>query len=290
MDYNTLTKDPDYYFPDGNICIAVDQVLFRVTQSALARQSTIFCDMLKLSEPTDGSESLEGAAVVRLSDGLDEIRTLFMFMHGDIPLKPSFDMIDRALRISHKYEANRLYAWGLSHLRGYPNANSERPAYFGKKEYMDPDFLARLIQLTQLLDRRELDGHAALAYYSLSTINWKLHDPKPIFHQLDAETISRLASGRSNILPRCLNIINGIVKHRCMSEATTKRPAREEERCQAEKDAVLDVLVPNVGGDFVTALSRCPATGTCRLLASLITKGLADIHGSIFADFGFSHT
>ncbi|KAG9017313.1 hypothetical protein FRB93_007427 [Tulasnella sp. JGI-2019a] len=130
--------------------------------------------MFKVPMPNDDSESFEGVAVVKLPDELDEVRTLFMFMNGDIPLQPSFDVIDRALRILHKYDVDRLFNWGLVHLHEYPKADPRSPKYFLNKEwykYTDPAFLVRLIQITQLLDRRDLDGHAALAYYMLSTID-----------------------------------------------------------------------------------------------------------------------
>ncbi|KAG9011565.1 hypothetical protein FRB94_008134 [Tulasnella sp. JGI-2019a] len=215
------------------------------------------------------------------------------------PLQPSFDVIDRALRISHKYDVDRLFNWGLVHLHEYPKADPRSPKYFLNKEwykYTDPAFLVRLIQITQLLDRRDLDGHAALAYYMLSTIDWLLFNPKPVFRELDMDSLSRLTRGKSAILSHSLGIIKGIREHRCTLGggglfATTKIIEDNMVTCQARKNATLDALVPRIGGDFVTALSRCQTTRTCDPVASLITKGLTSVHGSILSDFGFlQHT
>lgn len=140
MEHTTYTKDLNYHFSDGNICVVAGQVVFRVHRDPLARQSTVFRDMFDVPPPPDAAESFEGAVVVKLPDALEQVQTLLMFIHGDMsvpfsfkgrqtplltssltsPLHPTFDTIDLALRISHKYEVARLQAWGIDQFRNYP--------------------------------------------------------------------------------------------------------------------------------------------------------------------------
>ncbi|KAG9017314.1 hypothetical protein FRB93_007428 [Tulasnella sp. JGI-2019a] len=301
MDYTTYEKDQDYYFSDGNICIVVEQVIFRVHQQPLARQSTVFRDMFAVPPPKDGVESFEGVAVVKLADKLGEVRALLQFMHGDIPLGPTFEVIDNALRISHKYDATRLTTWGVTHLRKYPTATAPILLINFNKEWTnykaDPTLPARLINLTQLLDKREFDGQAALAYYALSMVGWKSYDPEPIYRSSDTCTLARLTSGRSKLLSRVINVIQDILKHQCkagdtiqsfMPLAVRVKTQEEEGSCRKTKDLVLQNLTSQLHGDIVHALQFPSGPLNCIAIMSLMVSGAGSIYSSICVDFGFS--
>ncbi|KAG9028451.1 hypothetical protein FRB95_006483 [Tulasnella sp. JGI-2019a] len=77
MDYSSYSKDPDYYFPDGSLCLAVEQKLFKIHSGVLARHSTVFCDMLSVPPLADtGGEQYEAVPVVRLEDEAKDIWVL----------------------------------------------------------------------------------------------------------------------------------------------------------------------------------------------------------------------
>ncbi|KAG9011568.1 hypothetical protein FRB94_008137 [Tulasnella sp. JGI-2019a] len=204
MDYTTYGKDSDYYFPDGNICISAEKALFRVHRGVLARHSIAFRELFDVPQPTHGFDSFEGVTVVNLPDTLSEIRTLLKFVYGDIACchrkycsdfhSISFEKLENILRVSHKYDVKRFLEWGLEHLHQYPSTNDARQ--YGLitsvewPQYKDPDFLVRLIKLTRLVDRRELDGQSALAYYEMCFVDWQAHDQGTFLQQLDPSTVS----------------------------------------------------------------------------------------------------
>lgn len=84
-----ISKDADFYLPEGNIILAVgcgreDATLFRLCMSQLARHSTVFDDMLVVTEtaaaPSGGQTSAErydDCPVLRLDDQVDDMRQTF---------------------------------------------------------------------------------------------------------------------------------------------------------------------------------------------------------------------
>ncbi|KAG8875371.1 hypothetical protein FRB97_005183 [Tulasnella sp. 331] len=257
--------------------------------------------MFSVPPPTDNLETYEDAAVVKLPDPLKQIRTLLVFMHGDIPFHPTFDTIESALRISHKYEVDRLHAWGIEQFRKYPKASDMSLTIYTHQlwpSYKDPYFLAKIIKLTEYIDNRELDTFAAVAFYALSVVDWQVHDPVPIFSSLSAEMSARLTRGRSKIISHGLDVIQGIVKHRCNGGPfLTLPPApavdQASEACQKAKDAALEALIPHLQGDFARALYMYfPAlgVGNCVTVQNLVKGGMVTIFKSVAADFGFPNT
>ncbi|KAG9017309.1 hypothetical protein FRB95_008840 [Tulasnella sp. JGI-2019a] len=313
MDYTIYEKDPDYYFSDGNICIAAEKALFRVHRGVLVRHSTVFRDLFDIPRPLsiDGSDNFEGVAVVNLPETSDEVRMLLKFVYGDIPCcqdkncsgfqNSTFEQVENILRISHKYDVTRSYECGLQHLRQYPSVNDS--GQYGVRtpiewsRYKDPAFLVHLIKLTQLFDRRELDGQLALAYYAMSVVNWETHDQGIIYQQLDPSIISRLASGRSRMLSRSIDIIRPIVEHQCekntfyygdTGNTITMRSTWHEESCRKAKAVVIGTLMSELHRDFAHALvNYCPpeVVPGCEI-DLLVHRGVPLIFDSIIKDFG----
>lgn len=173
--------------------------------------------------------------------------------------------------------------------------------------YEDPEFLARLVNLMVLLDKRELDTYAALAFYALSVIDWQSHDPGPIFSSLDVGVTARLASGRSKTMARNFGVIQAILKHQCngsgstFSVFTTQPPAnaggslQASDICQKTKDAALEAIIPHLQGDFLHALyTYFPAPGMVNCVSvQTIMKNWVNTGTSfslVAADFGFPRT
>lgn len=81
-----VTRDEEFYFPDGNIILAVgcgrpDATLFRVFMSQLSKHSEVLKDMSGMPRPDGNSgnaeEEIEGIPVVRMDDAVADIRTTF---------------------------------------------------------------------------------------------------------------------------------------------------------------------------------------------------------------------
>lgn len=135
-------------------------------------------------------------------------------------------MVESAIRISHKYDTKRFYNWGLRCQCTYPS--TEKPSKDHDEWHNhDPKFLIRLINLTRLVDKRELDGQAALAYYALSIIQWGDYNQNAIFGEINPIILSRVISGRSKILARNVDLVERIQEHRCA--AGGQRTIRERQ-------------------------------------------------------------
>ncbi|KAG9017308.1 hypothetical protein FRB93_007422 [Tulasnella sp. JGI-2019a] len=311
MDYTTYARDPVYYFPDGNIYIAVRKTLFRVYRGLLARHSIVFHDLFDIPPPTDGSDSSEGVAVVNLSDTLSEIRMLLKFVYGDIAccesiycsemLEIPFGDLENILRVSHKYDVKRLYGWALENLHQYPSTNDASQSNFLTSvewwKYKDPDFLVRLIKLTQLVDRQQLDGQSALAYYAMCVVDWQTHDEGYFHQQLDAGIVSQLARGKNRVLSRSVSIMEAIMDHRCKRDTpfhnldgtVAMRTTWNENECEKAKAAAIKALMPEVHRDFGHALAsyRSPQVMVGCKVASLVRSGVPMIFDPLIEDFGF---
>lgn len=81
-DYASYSRDSDYFFPDGTLCTAVEQKLFKVHSSVLSRHSTVFRDMLSVpSPPEPAGEHFEDVPVVTLKDQAKDVWVLLRLMY-----------------------------------------------------------------------------------------------------------------------------------------------------------------------------------------------------------------
>ncbi|KAG9022410.1 hypothetical protein FRB95_014824 [Tulasnella sp. JGI-2019a] len=104
--YSAYTKDPNYYFTDGTLCIVVEQTMFRVHKGVVARQSEVFKDMFEITGPVSddaGDEVFENAPVIKVEDKAADIRALFSLMYNAPPRDVPFDLIASTLRVAEKY-------------------------------------------------------------------------------------------------------------------------------------------------------------------------------------------
>ncbi len=72
-------KTTDFWFPDGNIILLVEDIAFKVHRGQLVRHSDVFRDMFSLPPPA--SETIDGIPWVQLhddpSDMLHLLRALY---------------------------------------------------------------------------------------------------------------------------------------------------------------------------------------------------------------------
>ncbi|KAG9001606.1 hypothetical protein FRB93_012032 [Tulasnella sp. JGI-2019a] len=105
-------------------------------------------------------------------------------------------------------------------------------------KYDDPREVFRLLKMTELLNKRELDGIAALAYYALCTADWGVHNQGETFDILHATIFTRLGKGQRRIQSDNIKMINAIVNHDC-----TKSNGHIDYSCLAGKKSILLKLV-----------------------------------------------
>ncbi|KAJ7610109.1 hypothetical protein FB45DRAFT_336265 [Roridomyces roridus] len=116
----SLERVDALWFPDGNIIIRADNVLFRVFKGILAAHSPVFADLLAFPQPED-AESIEGCAVLQLDDSAADtmyfLKALFDYeFFAPYPAKTDFDAIHGVLRLGTKYRVEPLRRRALEHL------------------------------------------------------------------------------------------------------------------------------------------------------------------------------
>lgn len=80
------TKDDLFYYPDGNIILAVGDSstgrLFRVVKGHLAQHSEFFRNMSLIPQPFNDTATitLDGCPVVQMHDRVEDVRSTFELM------------------------------------------------------------------------------------------------------------------------------------------------------------------------------------------------------------------
>jgi hypothetical protein len=83
----TQTHD-SLYLVDGNVALVAPHTtgrctIFRVHQSILAKNSAVFDTMFTLPAATNANETYEGAPLVQLPDGAEDIESLLRILYHD---------------------------------------------------------------------------------------------------------------------------------------------------------------------------------------------------------------
>ncbi|KAF7308000.1 hypothetical protein MKEN_01161700 [Mycena kentingensis (nom. inval.)] len=127
----------ELWFTDGNIVLTAGNAQYKVYRGILAKQSTVFADMLSLPLPPDGDEQVDGCPAVTLHDAEVEVtpflKALFdaSFFQA-FPTETDFTTIYGCLRLAHKYDVDFLRQRALVHfssvypmtLKGYQDGTS----------------------------------------------------------------------------------------------------------------------------------------------------------------------
>ncbi|KAI0089227.1 hypothetical protein BDY19DRAFT_944764 [Irpex rosettiformis] len=74
------SRDPRYYFDDGNVVILAEDTIFRVHKGVLSLHSGVFKDLLNLPQPP-GGETLDSCPLVRIQDTAFHIKWLLETMY-----------------------------------------------------------------------------------------------------------------------------------------------------------------------------------------------------------------
>jgi hypothetical protein len=95
-----VTRHPTFWFDDGSIIIYVQETVFKVHRSHLARHSEIFADLFSVPQPPD-SPTMEGCPIVYLPDRQSEFVVL---------LKALYDPLYVLVIMSYSYFPNSVLA------------------------------------------------------------------------------------------------------------------------------------------------------------------------------------
>ncbi|KAG9003042.1 hypothetical protein FRB94_003405 [Tulasnella sp. JGI-2019a] len=241
---DSYTKDSSFFFRDGTIFLVVETTVFKIHQSVLERHSTVFRDMFSIPSSADGgdaSNQWEGLLVVTLNDLAEDVRALLRLTYDIPPIDAPLAMIGAVLRIAHKYQAEQYEAWCIAWIKKYPSTDDTMAEVYGHPywpKYDDPREVFRLLKMTELLNKRELDGIAALAYHALCTADWGVHNQGETFDTLHATIFTRLGKGQRRIQSDNIKTINAIFNHDC-----TKSNGHIDYSCLAGKKSILLKLV-----------------------------------------------
>ncbi|KAJ7060912.1 hypothetical protein C8F01DRAFT_1058173 [Mycena amicta] len=112
------------WLPYGDIVLEVESVQFRVNRDVLARQSTVFADMLSVPQPPD-ADTLDGVPIVQLAGDSAKDWTLLLdvvydpYKYGEqIPL----EVIEVMLKLGQKYDMHGIRKHAVSHIHlEFPN-------------------------------------------------------------------------------------------------------------------------------------------------------------------------
>ncbi|KAJ8518524.1 hypothetical protein ONZ45_g4436 [Pleurotus djamor] len=185
---HTTIQDSQYYFDDGSIALSAHEdpddqesivFVFRVHASMLARESTVFADMMKLSATSDDiQDTYNGAPLVHLHDRAEHVQGFLRAIYD--PLKvfaneysaKAIDLLSGPLILAHKYEAlaikdcvvKRLHDdWPLNNFKKWTARMNATTA-----NDITPDQMIHLSHTSKA--RTELLLPLSLAYYSLSSM------------------------------------------------------------------------------------------------------------------------
>ncbi|KAG8885979.1 hypothetical protein FRB97_008517 [Tulasnella sp. 331] len=291
-DYSTYAKDPNFYLSDGTICLAVEQTIFKVHQSILARHSTVFRDMFNIPPPPndgDDTNKLEGSLVIKLDDASADVRVLFGLMYDTPPIEVPLAMLESVFRLAHKYNAEQYEAWCIAWIKKYPSAGGGMVKVYKHPKwltYNDPHDAARLIKMTEVLNMRELDGIATVAYYALSIANWEAHNQGNAFHRLQPAIFTRLGKGQARIHSQNNRFLMSIVSHNC----TPTKSNNYAWVCRRGKELALQTLIPRLTGDFIAAVNGLMSLSdgsACDSLQSIYNGAGEKLFRNIPIHFGF---
>ncbi|KAJ7073633.1 hypothetical protein C8F01DRAFT_1042791 [Mycena amicta] len=166
------------WFPDGNIVIQAEELIFKVFQGILAARSPIFRDMLAIPPPEarDVDDSFEDCPLVRFPDlqvAADRecfLRAIFDFeFFPAYPAPIEFATLQGCLRLSNKYEVNYLRQRALVHFSsGFPTQLSLLDKRHYEIEEQGDLGVATLLECIEMA--REVDALWVLpaAFYALA--------------------------------------------------------------------------------------------------------------------------
>ncbi|KAF5380694.1 hypothetical protein D9757_007036 [Collybiopsis confluens] len=170
-------RDDEFYFEDGSCIVLVQDILFNVHRSLLARDNSSFATLFSLPQgPLPPQGRSDDNPIVLYGDKASEFRNFLWALYA---LPPELQIVNSSTvdlnrlidiaRLSNKYSFKSLETWALDAVQDYVN---RRPAFSVPNTTAEPlnsnptqthlalientDQLTRLIQLAQLCNHDRL--------------------------------------------------------------------------------------------------------------------------------------
>lgn len=82
---DSVKRDSEVWFEDGNIVVIAQNTAFRFHKSVLSLHSSVFSDLFSIPQPSPaGEETLDGCPVVHVSDTSYDFRELLRAIYGGV--------------------------------------------------------------------------------------------------------------------------------------------------------------------------------------------------------------
>lgn len=164
----------------------------------------------------------------------------------------SCDVLGRAIHVAHKYNAEQVLQLGTAWLRELPSTVMPAKTVYRHPKwplYHTPSFCLSIIRTAALLDMRELDETSALAYCTLSTVNWNAYHQGEVMKDVSPVILARLASGHHKLFDKHAAIIKDFIDYNMM------HCFRHQPRsCREAGKPDLKALTLALDRDFIAAL------------------------------------
>ncbi|RDX41821.1 hypothetical protein OH76DRAFT_1363819 [Lentinus brumalis] len=156
------TRDPDLWFPDGNVVVLAENTAFRIHSGLLSHHSTVFSDLFGVPQPPQNEDLVDGCPIVHVSDSAEEFKCLlrmvydgFNYLQPDVPI--DFPVLAALARLGHKYQLDGVVAEAVRRLQpAYPSSFDIWEAGQDSVRFSNDREAFAAINLFRLLDRKDM--------------------------------------------------------------------------------------------------------------------------------------
>ncbi|GJJ15882.1 hypothetical protein Clacol_010160 [Clathrus columnatus] len=255
-----MFDNPPYWHDSGDVFLQVgEEHKFRVHRCVLSMHSLVWKDMFQMKGQSKQPEN--DLPVVPLNDLVEDVRSLILaFYHGidDIREKNDLDAALGVLRLSHKYQADRLYkavfgllleSWPLNRVDYFSLPQNQRQRVISSIKLIKT---ARAMQSISLLPTAFYEL-AATPFEEWTEVGIKL------LNDLSSEDLSRLFIGKNRMTIRYKRFTSQLLEE-CASDPTMPRF-----RCCSNRTRFVRELTAEFGqSSKLRSEPECLPCGSCR--------------------------
>ncbi|KAG8977767.1 hypothetical protein FRB90_008703 [Tulasnella sp. 427] len=165
-----------HYYDDGNIVLLVEDYVFRLFRSVLARRSEVLKDLFASLQPQTSSSpiTLDGLSIIVLRDSTTDFAAFLDFVHPP-PSPPSWETVPRwralfgALRVARKYGVDDVEIQALKGLEGVLPTTAE--TFERSTVYATLSAAVEVVNMSRELEGETTRRFLPLAFYRLATLS-----------------------------------------------------------------------------------------------------------------------
>lgn len=198
-----------HYYDDGNIAFLVEDYVFRLFRSVLARRSEVMKALFTLPQPASANEpTLDGVSIIRLQDTMIDFAAFLDFIHPPASpprwaTVPRWRALFGALKIARKYGVDDIEIQALKGLDGVLPTTLD--TFERSTVYATLNATVQVVNLSRELD---LEQFLPLAFYRLATLssqNISSSQTMAVLCRLSSQDLVRLHVGRAAIQDALVN-------------------------------------------------------------------------------------